>query len=180
MDEKFREQIKDNYDCIMQLIEKSLDKNKIQIMNDFDEGLFITTGLPGNVIERLITIKTINPKLKIYIVTQSKNVSYYSDKISDAQIIAWDKPYSTELIKEIEKYIKLDKMVIAYFSNVSINLRNTNIVKLMFEIGSEKTVRCVIDELADVYIYRDVKEYISLLNLYDSFEKLLDSYRDEV
>ena len=57
MDEKFREQIKDNYDCIMQLIEKSLDKNKIQIMNDFNEELFITTGLPGNVIERLITIK---------------------------------------------------------------------------------------------------------------------------
>ena len=112
--------------------------------------------------------------------TQSKNVSYYSEKISDAQIIAWDKPYSTELIKEIENYIKPDKTVIAYFSNVSINLRNTNIVKLMFEIGSKNTIRCVIDELTDVYIYRDVKKYISLLKLYDSFEKLLDSYRDEL
>lgn len=180
MDEKFREQIKDNYDCIMQLIEESLDKNKIEIMNNYSEGLFITTGAPGSIIERLTAIKTINPMMKMYIVTQSKNVSYFRKKISDAKIIAWDKPYSTELIKEIEKHIKLDKSVIAYFSNVSIDLRNTNIVKIMFEIGSKNTVRCVIDELADVYIYRDVKEYISLLNLYDSFEKLLDSYRDEV
>lgn len=179
MNDRLRIQIRDSYNYIMESIDKSLCKHDINFLDDFREGLFITTGSPSNVVQRLSAIRAVNPKLKIYIVTQSKNIPYYREKIEDVQIIAWDKPYNTELKDDIGKIISLDKSVIAYFSGICVDLRNTNIVKLMSEIGNENTVSCVIDELTDIYIYNDIEQYIRLLELYDSFEKLLDCCKDK-
>ena len=69
--------------------------------------------------------------------------------------------------------------MISYFSNVCIDLRNTNIVKMMNTIGNNNTIRCVIDGLTDVYCYSDIKKYIALLGLYSSFNDLLNCYKSE-
>lgn len=180
MNEYSKAYFKENYKFIMSLIDKSLCKNNLQLFNTCRSGVFISTGAVSNVADRVISIKNSNPQLKIFIVTQSKNKHYFYTRIKDVQIICWDKPYDIELKEEVEKNISSEDIdVISYFSNVCIDLRNTNIVKMMNTIGNNNTIRCVIDGLTDVYCYSDIKKYIALLGLYSSFNDLLNCYKNE-